>query len=83
MWSCHQYMAGHDRALEANPTLPFATAPELFPDPGRGTESGVRSYLGFKNKEKIETKGPVMVAYFSFTFCFTFFQTCPLLRSRS
>lgn len=28
MWSCHyDFMAVHDRALEVNPMLPFATAP--------------------------------------------------------
>lgn len=40
------FTARHDRALEDNPTLPFATAPELFPDPGRNTESRVGSYFG-------------------------------------
>lgn len=59
MWSCHQ-----DRALEDNPTLPFATIPELFPDPGRDIQSRVGSYFGFKNKENMESRGPELVAYF-------------------
>lgn len=64
MWSSHwDFMAGHGRALEDNPTLPFAMATELFPDPGRGIESRVGSYFGIKNKEKMETKGPQLVAY--------------------
>lgn len=73
-------MARQDRALEAHPTLPFATAPELFPDPGRGIESRVGSYFGFKNKEKMETEGPQLVAYF-LHFLLHFFQT--LLKSCS
>lgn len=39
MWSCHwDLMARRDRAREASPSSPFATAPELFGDPGRGAE---------------------------------------------
>lgn len=60
----------HDRALEANPTLPFATAPELFLD------SGVELEV------ILDTKGPQLVAYF-FPFLLHFFQTCPLVISSS
>lgn len=60
MRSCLQeFIPRRDCALEANPSLPFATAPELFPDPGRGfIGSRVGSYSEFKNKLKMETKSP-------------------------
>lgn len=53
----------HDRAVEANPTLPFATAPELFLD------SGVEWEV------ILDTKGPQLVAYF---FVALFFPDLPI-----
>ncbi|KAA8586018.1 hypothetical protein FQN60_007587 [Etheostoma spectabile] len=79
MLSSHwDYMAGHGRALEANPTLSFATAAELFPDPGRRIQSRVGSYFGFKNKEKMEPKGLQLVAILFIYFLF-FVATFPEL----
>ncbi|KAK2830202.1 hypothetical protein Q5P01_018133 [Channa striata] len=59
--SCDQdYLAQRDRPLETNTKLPFATAPELFPDPDRGIYSLAGRYFAFKYKKKMEKKDPQM-----------------------
>lgn len=46
-----EFLPRNGCALEVNPSLPFATAPELFPDPGRDfIGSRVGSYSEFKKQ---------------------------------
>lgn len=66
--------------MEAYPSLPLATAAELFPDPGSGfIGSRVGSYFELKNMQEMDTKGPHLVANL-LNLCKWFSQTCPLFE---
>ena len=69
MWSCHwDLMARRDRAREASPSSPFATAPELFGDPGRGAEGDEWGVILESEALSWEPTSTLLVAVFFFKF---------------